>query len=93
MKILGNRVLVRQVEKEKKEGFQTVAVQDDFVYKGKVEQLGQVEPSIATGYRLTEDVQVGDIILFAKGSPDTHEIEFEGKKYKSVLVSDILAVL
>ncbi len=86
MKILGNRVLVSALEKEKKEGFQTVDVQDDFVYRGKVEQIGFETP-------LELKFKEGDTILFAKGSPDTHEIEHEGKKYKSVLVSDILAVL
>ena len=41
MKILGNRILVSKVEDEVKDGgFQTVEVQDNFVNKGKVEQIG-----------------------------------------------------
>lgn len=85
MKILGNRVLVSPLEKEKQEGFQTVEVQDSFVYKGKVEQIG-------TQFSLGLDI-TGLTVIFAKYSPDTHEIEHEGKKYKSVKVEDILAVL
>lgn len=83
LRILGNRVLVSKVEEEVKEGFQTVEVQDSFVYKGKIEQIGDPH------FEFTE----GDIILFAKYSPDTHEISHEGKTYKVVDVKDILAVL
>lgn len=93
MKLLGNRVLISPLPKEEKEGFQTVEVQDSFVYKGKVEMVGQIEPTLATGYRVSEDIKVGDILIFAKYSPDTHEYEHEGKKYKSVLISDVIAVL
>ena len=102
MKILGNRVLVSQVEKEVKEGFTTVDVQDDFVYKGRVAQVGvqigvPISSYTATTHTLEGgefmEIKEGDIIIFAKYSPDTHEIEHEGKKYKSVLISDILAVL
>ena len=100
MKILGNRVLVEPLEKEVKEGFQTVEVQDSFLYKGRVEMVGEyaydvLEFSGSTPKALVETakVQVGDTIIFAKYSPDTHEFEHEEKKYKSVLVSDIIAVL
>jgi co-chaperonin GroES (HSP10) len=86
MKIIGNRVLVSALEELKQEGFQTVQVQDNFVYKGKVEEIGQF-------VAIAGNVAVGDTVLFAKYSPDTHEIEHEGKKYKVVEVSDILAVL
>lgn len=85
MKILGNRVLVSRIDEPKSEGFQTVEVQDSFVYKGKVEQLG-------TEFSLGLDM-TGMTILFAKYSPDTQEIEHEGKKMKVVVVADILAVL
>ncbi len=91
MKILGNRVLVSPLEKEVKEGFQTVDVQDSLVYKGRIEQIGDTFLTTATSYQGL--YEVGSIILFAKYSPDTHEIEHEGKKYKVVEVSDILAVL
>lgn len=86
MKILGNRVLVSKIEEEVKEGFSTVEVQDSFVYKGKIEQL-----SLNTSFGTKVDV--GAVVLFAKYSPDTQEVEHEGKKYKIVKVDDILAVL
>ena len=91
MRILGNRVLVSQVEKEEKDGFQTVDVQDGFVYKGRVEMCNYPENVSSTTYQ--GEIKIGDIVIFAKYSPDTHEIEHEGKKYKSVLISDILAIL
>lgn len=88
MKILGNRVLVSKIEEPKKEGeFQTVEVQDAFVYKGKIEALGDL---VGEG---RSDLFQGQTILFAKYSPDTQEIEHEGRKLKFVLVTDILAVL
>lgn len=90
MKILGDRVLVSKIEEEKKDGFQTVDVQDSFVYKGRVEQLSG---GYVTGTSLQGLYNVGDIILFAKYSPDTHEIEHDGKKYKVVEVKDVIAVL
>jgi len=83
MKILGDRVLVSKVEEPVKDGFQTVDVQDSFVNKGRVEQTSQDYASI----------KVGDVVLFAKYSPDTQEIEHEGEKMKIVMVSDIIAVL
>lgn len=85
MKILGNRVLVSKVEEEKKEGFQTVEVSDTFVYKGRIEM-----------YSCADNLcpfLVGDIVLFAKYSPDTQEIKHDGKDMKIVRVEDILAVL
>ncbi len=94
MKILGNRVLVSPIEKEKTEGFQTVQVQDSFVYMGKIEKLGQ---DVLGEYKHFKEeappLHIGDIIIFAKYSPDTSEIEHEGKKFKSVKVEDVLAVL
>ena len=95
MKILGNRVLVEPLEKEVKEGFQTVEVQDSFVYRGRIVQLGEnnTYPVGGTGLPIPPSFSVGDTIIFAKYSPDTHEFEHEGKKYKSVQISDIIAVL
>lgn len=84
MKILGNRVLVSKVGEEKKDGFQAVQVQDSFVNKGRVEKEGDT---------CAFNGSVGDIILFAKYSPDTQEIEYEGKKMKIITVEDILAIL
>lgn len=95
MKILGNRVLVEPLEKEVKEGFQTVEVQDSFVYKGRVEQIGEDHGVIWTGSAkdYVPPMKVGDTVIFQKYSPDTSEFEHEGKKYKSVQISDIIAVL
>lgn len=88
MKILGNRVLVSRIEEPKPEGFQTVEVQDSFVCKGRIEQIGEDLCVNVSNYFL-----VGDTILFAKYSPDTQEIEHEGQTMKVIFVSDILAVL
>lgn len=79
MKILGNRVLLSKVEDEKKDGeFETVEIQDSFIYKGKVEQIG-IEQST---------LKVGDVVYFAKYSPHTHDIE----DMKSVRLEDIIAI-
>jgi len=89
MELIGNRVLVSRIEEEKEEGkFQTVAVQDSFTYKGKVEQIGFGSDILHSG-----KLQVGNTILFTKNSPDTHEVEHEGQKMKVVNYEDILAVL
>lgn len=92
MQILGNRVLVSQVEEEKKEGeFSTVEIQDSFLYKGKVEQVGgeniPVEYKGSTYY--SPGFKVGDIIYFAKYSPHTQEIE----GMKVLRLEDIIAVV
>lgn len=96
MKILGNRVLVSKIEEEKKEGFQTVEVQDSFVNKGRIEMLGGIDsekPISSYSSVSLEDLGVNDIILFAKYSPDTQDIKHEGKDMKIVNVDDILAIL
>lgn len=99
MKILGNRILVSKVDEPKKEGFQTVDVQDSFVYKGRVEQMGN---KVTTKVPVCEaDLvyinsftgKVGDLILFAKYSPDTQEVDVEGQKMKIIKVEDVLAIL
>ena len=80
MKILGNRALLSKVEDEKKQGeFSTVDVQDNFIYKGKVEQIASEEPT---------EIKVGDVVYFAKYSPHTHDIE----NMKSVRLEDIIAI-
>jgi len=86
MKIIGNRILVSKLEEVKKEGFETVEVQDSFVCKGKVEQIDSLATPVFP-------CVIGDTVIFAKYSPDTHEVEHEGKKYKIINVSDILAIL
>lgn len=81
MKILGNRLLISKIEETKKDGFETVEPQDNFIYKGKVEQSN------------SPDILPESIILFAKYSPDTQEVEVEGKKMKIISVDDVLAIL
>lgn len=95
MKILGNRVLVSKIEETKVEGaYETVKVTDSFVYMGKVELRGDAVEERSESPGVSKFiVDVGDTIYFAKYSPDTQDIEHEGKKYKVVRVEDILAVL
>lgn len=96
MKILGNRVLVSRIEEEKTEGFQTVNVQDSFVNKGKVEQVGNFlvnEDDEKLRRQALPEANVGDVILFAKYSPDTQEVKHAGKDMKIISVDDILAIL
>ena len=85
MKLLNDRVLVSKVEEEKTGGFETVQVQDNFVGKGRIEQTSWPEKDLP--------YKIGDIVLFAKYSPDTHEMKHEGVTYKIIAMSDILAVL
>lgn len=90
MKIIGNRVLVTRVEEEKKGGFETVEVTDNFVYKGRVAMIGTDE--FTTSY-VESFLSVGDVVLFTKYSPDTHEVDYDGEKAKIISIDDILAVL
>ena len=96
MKVLGMRLLVSRVDEDKKEGFEKVEVQDSFVYKGKIEQLGSAMTSamyFTTSGIEKPDFAEGGIVLFAKYSPDTQEVEHDGKKYKIIRAEDVLAVL
>jgi len=77
MQILGNRVLVKRLVEEVKEGFQTVDVEDSFISKGLVTEEGTPSNLL---YRT---------VLFAKYSPDTHD--YNGMKI--VNIDDILAIL
>lgn len=89
MQISNSRVLVERLpEKEDGPGFNVVNVQDGFVYTGRITIIP--EGPICIGNR---HLAVGDTILFAKYSPDTQEIEHDGKKVKFVKDADILAVL
>lgn len=93
MIVLGNRILVSKVEEEKKEGFQTVEVQDSFLYKGKVEQVGS-DNYAGTGYTTDQSrLQPGVVVLFTKYSPHTQSITHEGVDYKVIRMEDVIAVL
>jgi len=87
MQISNKYVVVEKLEEEAKEGFKTVDVQDNYVYKGRIAEINQ---PIYLGNTVLE---VGSIVLFAKYSPDTHEIDLDGKKVKFVAITDLLAVL
>ena len=85
MIVLGDRILVSRMEEEQKEGFQTVEVQDSFLYKGKVEQIGQESTN--------NHIQNGDVVLFAKYSPHTQSVTHEGQDMKIIRTEDVIAVL
>jgi co-chaperonin GroES (HSP10) len=89
MEVSVNYCVVKKVEEPKVEGFKTVEVQDSFVYKGQIVKLPTSQPAYMGDRRLA----IGDIVLFAKYSPDTIEVELEGEKQKFVKLIDILAVL
>lgn len=88
MQISNSYIVVEKLEQPAQEGFKTVEVQDNFIYKGKVTHVPECPV-----YMGNKPVTIGDTILFAKYSPDTHELDLEGKKVKFVKTEDILAVL
>lgn len=88
MQISNNYIVVEKLEEPEQKGFKTVEVQDNYVYKGKVIHIPEVPVFMGN-----QGVGVGDTVLFAKYSPDMHEIDLDGKKVKFVATSDILAVL
>lgn len=88
MQVSNNYIVVEKLPEEEKEGFKTVDVVDSSTFTGKVTHIPE-----APVYMGNTPVQVGDKVLFAKYSPDTHEIELEGKKLKFVATRDILAKL
>lgn len=88
MQISNKYLVVEKLEQEEKDGFKTVEVQDNYVYKARVKYL----PSIPV-FMTDTQLKIGDIVLFAKYSPDTHEVDLDGQKVKFVAISDLLAVL
>lgn len=88
MQISNNYVVLKKVDDPVKEGFQAVEVQDSFVYKGIISHLPE-----APVYMGNRQCVVGDVVLFAKYSPDTVETEVDGEKVKFVRVVDLLAVI
>jgi co-chaperonin GroES (HSP10) len=88
MKINSQYIVVTKQEEPPKEGYQTVAIQDSFVYKGIVKLLPEA-PQYVDNHQLA----VGDTVMFAKYSPDTHEMDLENDKVKFVKTSDVLAVI
>lgn len=89
MHISINYVVVEKLEVPKKEGeFEAVQVEDDFVYKGKVAKVSDMPTHLGN-----HQLAVGDVVVFAKYSPDSHEITLDGKKVRFVAVKDLLAVV
>lgn len=88
MKISNNYVAIEKIEEQPKEGFQTVEIQDSSTYKGRVVYLPEMPVCMGNTF-----VNIGDIVLFAKYSPDTHEITNDGRTIKFVSTRDLLAVL
>ncbi len=88
MQISNHYIVVEKLEEEKKEGFQTVEVQDNFIYKGKVTHIPECPVFMGN-----KQVAPGDVVMFAKYSPDTHEIKEDGKTMKFIKTDDVLAVL
>lgn len=86
--INSNYVLVEKVEPVKQEGFETVVVTDSFNYIGKIVKVPDV-PVFVDNFR----VGPGTVVMWAKYSPDTHEVDHEGKKLKFVRITDLLAVI
>lgn len=87
MQISNNYVAVEKYYEPEPEigDFKTVEVTDESTFKGKIKYLP--EAPIALG---NTHLAVGDIIVFAKYSPDTHEIEHEGQILKFINTRDIL---
>jgi co-chaperonin GroES (HSP10) len=87
MQISANYIIVKRVEEPKQEGFQTVEIQDSFVYKGQVTDIPECPVLVSN-----KQIMKGDIVLFAKYSPDTIDLELEGEKVKFIKITDILAL-
>lgn len=64
--------------------FEVAQVQGDEVYKGKIVELPEVPVHLSNRQLL-----IGDVVLFAPYSPDTHTIE----NRKFVAIVDLLKVL
>lgn len=88
MQISNKYIAIEKVVEEEKEGFQAVQVQDSSTFKGRVIMIPECPVFMGN-----KQVAPGDIIYYAKNSPDTHEIEHDGKKIKFVAVADLLSVL
>jgi len=89
MEISIHYVAVEKVADPVTEGeFKVVEVQDNFIYKGRIIKVPQGVPV----YLGNRQLGPGDVVWFAKYSPDTHEVDWEGKKIKLVKITDLLLV-
>jgi chaperonin GroES len=92
MKPLGSRVVIEPIEQEEITAYGIVLPETakEKPQKGTVLAVGPGERD-EKGDRIALDVQVGDVVLFAKYSGT--EIKYDGKKLLIMRESDILAVL
>lgn len=81
-------ILVEKIEETKDDGFQVVKVEDISTYMGKVNALPEIPVYIGN-----HQLDIGDTVIFAKYSPNTHLITREGKELKYILIEDLLEVL
>lgn len=88
MQISNNYIVVEKLEEPLQEGFQTAILQDSSTFKGKVKFIPEIPVFMGN-----QRISIGDIVLFAKYSPNTHDIEHEGLKLKFVKTEDLLCVL
>lgn len=80
-------ILVTKAEEPVTEGFQAVAVEDTSIYKGKVVRIPEMPVFIGN-----HKVAVGDVVIFAKYSPDTHPLKIDGVDHKYIFTGDLLDV-
>ncbi len=88
MHVSNNYVCLTKLEEPKQGDFKTVEVTDSSVFKGRVHALP--EAPLFMGNR---PIAIGDVVVFAKYSPDTHEVELDGLKFKFVAVRDLMAII
>ncbi len=92
MRPLGSRLVIEPIEQEEitAGGIVLPETAKEKPQKGTVLAIGPGERD-DNGNRIPLDVQVGDLVLFAKYSGT--EIKYEGKKLLIMRESDVLAVL
>lgn len=84
MKLNNKYITVKPLEKsEEKSGFSIVETQDNSTFTGEVVEVPSQPVWIGD-----HQVKQGDVVVFAKYSPDTHQI----KDVKFINTNDILAV-
>lgn len=87
--MLSNKyILVGKPEEKEEEGFKTVKVEDSSIYTGVVRALPEIPV-----YMGNKQIVVGDTVIFAKYSPNTHRIERNGEELKYIAIEDLLEVI
>lgn len=93
LKPLGDRVVLKLVEAEKKtkSGIVLPDTAKEKPQKGEILAVGSGNLNQETGKRVALDVKVGDRVVFARYSGT--EIKVDGEEYLIVSERDILAVI